>query len=158
MKKVYYFLFAFVPTLIGYIYSIFIIKILSIPFLGSLIFYLLPFTVLLLWFWVGRKFVQTKTTAFCAILIGNSVGILSLLLYVWQFIILSDQQRIFFLAGLSQHFSSIVGLLTAKVAVFFEPQKGVVGLVIMTGIQVIGLIVMVLVFAAGFFYEKRKVR
>lgn len=116
----------------------------------------MPFTVLLLWFWIGRKFVQTKIPAFYAIFIGNSVGILSLLLYIWQFGFLSDQQRNIFLAGLSQHFSSTIIFLTAKIAVLFQPQKNVIDSTTFTSIQIIGLLVMILTFTAGFFYEKKR--
>lgn len=157
MKKAYYFLFACAPVLVGYIYNITLMGMLSITFLGSLIFYVLPFAMLCFWFWVGQKYSQLKIPAFCTILIGNSMGILSLLIYIWQFVFLSDQQRNLFLAVCSQYFSAAISFLTAKVAVLFEPQKNVIGSVSATGNQIIGLIVMVLVFTAGFLYKKRRV-
>ena len=158
MKRACCFLFPLTPTLIGYIYNLILIPLLSVPFLFSLVFYVLPFAMLFYWFWAGRKYAQAKGSALISILIGNSIGILSLLLYIWQFVLLSDQQRNLFLAGLSQYFSSPIVFLTMKVAVLFESQKYAIGSTTAVATQIIGLFVMLVVFAVGIFYEKRKTR
>lgn len=156
MKRVFYLLFIFAPALIGYIYNSMLIKIIFIPLFGTLIFYLVPFAMLIFWFWVGQKFAQTKLNIFPAVLLGNSIGIISLPVYIWQFVILSDQQRILFFAAFSQFFSISINYLTLKIAVLFEPQKNYIGSVTLTASQIIGLITMLLVFTVGFIYKKKK--
>jgi len=152
MKKPYLIFFVFIPTLIGYFYNI-----LFIPALASFLFYILPIFMLYLWFWVGGKFAQMNIKAFPSILIGNSLGIVSLIIYFWQFSIVAEGQRNLTLAGLSQAFSASLGMYIVNLALLIQPEKNVVGHTTIALIQVLGLILMILIFTIGYYLNKRKI-
>ena len=63
----------------------------------------------------------------------------------------SDDTRNLFLAGLSQCFTASGPIfLTARIAILFEPQKNVIGQASATAMQVIGAVLMIFIFAAGY--------
>lgn len=152
-KKLSLIIFAFIPTIIGYFYNI-----LFTPALASFLLYILPIFMLSLWFWVGGRFAQMNIKAFPSILIGNSLGIVSLIVYLWQFNMVSEGHRNLTLAGLSQAFSASTGMYIARLAILIQPEKNVVGHATITTMQVLGLIPMIIIFTIGYYFNKRKVR
>jgi hypothetical protein len=158
LRKSYLIIFAFIPAIVGYLYNFFLIQLLKIPSLITFLFYILPILILSFWFWVGGKFAQRNVKVFPAILIGNSIGIVSLLLYLWQFVFVSSDSRSLYLAGFSQDFSAGLSFFTARFAILFEPEKNVIGQATAIGIQVLGLLFMLIVFTLGYYLKKRKLR
>ena len=136
-----------IPVIAGYILNL----TLMIPGIGTLLFYLIPAVIMIFWFYLGNLYSQTSWHFVPAMLIGNAVGILSLLLYVWEFLLHSDDTRNLFLAGLSQYFTASGPiLLTARIAILFKPQINVIGQSSATAMQVIGVVLMIFIFAAGY--------
>ena len=119
----------------------------------------LPLLVLAFWFYLGRQYANTAWNAISSILIGNAVGIVSLALYVWQFIFETDETRNLSVAAFSQMFTAGTPMyLWGGIARLFETQPNYAGRTAMTALQVISLLVMMLVFAGGYFWQKKKCR
>lgn len=136
-----------VPVIAGYILN----SALLIPGIGMLLFYLIPAAIVVFWFHLGKLYSKTTWHFIPALLIGNAVGILSLLLYIWQFLLLGNDARNIFLAGLSQMFiTSGPTVLTIRIAMLFESQENYTGQTTMTGMQIIGVVLMLFIFAAGY--------
>lgn len=83
------------PLIYGILTSI------SVSLLSPLLIQIL-FTVL--WFWVGMKFSHLSGSKVKNFFEGNSLWLLSLLLYLWQFFLLSDETRNTFMAMFSQYY------------------------------------------------------
>ena len=150
MRKGILIILTLIPVIAGYILNL----TLMIPEIGTLFYYLIPVVIMGFWFYLGKLYSETTWHIVPALLIGNAVGILSLLLYIWQFLWNSDDTRNLFLAGLSQMFvASGPTFLTAKFAILFEPQKNMIGNATTTGIQIIGVVLMILIFAAGYIWS-----
>lgn len=151
MKGLRLVLFALSSMLIGYIYNLSFL----IPIIGILLYWLMPFAYLIYWFWVGGKFAESIRNPIIAIIYGNIFGIISLLVYVWQFTYLIDSQRNIWLAAFSQAFSSPISRITAKIGVQFEAKSGMITQASINVMQASGLILMVLVFAAGYLLKRK---
>ena len=152
MKKNRLILLIFVPILAGYLVNALIL----VPVLGMLLFYALPLLVSLFWFRLGCRFVHGGWRPLPAILTANAPGAVSLLLYLWQFLLETDETRSMFLAGLSQMFSASTPLyLFGRLAMLFESQPNYAGRTSMVAMQVIALVYMIMVFTAGVIREKR---
>ena len=102
MKKSELVLLTFVPVLVGYLIN----AAFFIPVIGTLLFYILPIVVLAFWFWLGSQYSKTDWGMVPSILIGSATGVLSLALYLWQFLGQSDETRNMNLAVLSQMYSA----------------------------------------------------
>ena len=91
-----------------------------------------------------------------AMALANVPGVSSLLLYLWQFLLETDESRSMFLSGLSQMFSASTPLyLFGGLARLFESQPNYAGRTSMVALQVIAVVYMAAVFAAGVVREKR---
>jgi hypothetical protein len=123
--------------------------------MGTLLFWLMPFVYLIYWFWVGGRFAESIRNPIIAIPFGNIFGIISLLVYMWQFTYLTDTQRNIWLAVFSQVFSAPVLWITGKIAVLFEAESGMITKTSMNVMQISGLILMVLVFTAGYLLKRK---
>ncbi len=155
-KKFYLLIYIVAPSVLGYLHNLFYLKGISIPIINYIYMYALPFLMVYFWFWVGGQFAQNKIKVFPSVLVGNLVGIVSLLVYFWQFALIPDNQMNLFLASKSQHFSSLVSIYVARIAVLFEPDKNVIGSVSFYAMQIIGLVLMIIVFTAGYFYKIKR--
>jgi hypothetical protein len=152
MKKFALVLLSFVPIVVGYIVNITLL----LPVIGMLSFYVLPLLTTAFWFYLGRQYVRTGWKPVSAIVIGNAPGIISLFVYLWQFLLVTDEARNLTLAGAAQMFSaSAPTWLLARIAILFENQPNYIGNVSMVALQVISLIYMILVFSAGVLWEKK---
>ncbi len=138
-----------VPILTGHIINWSI----SLATIGTVILYIVPLAVVVFWFWLGTRYSKTNWKPIVAILIGNLTGILSLLLYVWQFLLVSDENRDFALAGLSQMFTTSVPVyLYSSIVGLFANLFG--GNYMLT-IIVIALIIMIIIFTLGYLFGKK---
>jgi hypothetical protein len=108
----------------------------------------LVFTVF--WFWVGIKFSHLSGNNIKSFIIGNSIWILSFLLYLWQFVLLNDESRNLFLALISQcYMLSFIWSGTKLTLLFSDVLHG-------TTITIISYLSMLLVFSLGFIVDKIK--
>ena|GEM_PF-3106202 len=156
MKRWKHILIAFVPSLIGFAlnYSFF----LSVG-LFSLFFTLSPFAVLFIWGFTGHQFAKWKTSMPYAILVANSVGILSLLLYIWQFVrLVVNEIQPTWLSSFSLMFSDPIAILSTGIVLPFrhviESEPNFIGSATALWIQIAGLVIMLLVFTLGFILGK----
>lgn len=153
MKKSLLILLTFVPIAVGWLIN----ALLLVPRVGMIAFYFLPLLVLAFWFYLGRQYANTAWKALPSILIGNAVGIVSVVLYVWQFIFETDESRNLSVAVFSQMFTAGTPLyLWSGIARLFETRTNYAGRATMTAMQVIALLVMILVFTGGYFWQKNK--
>ena len=154
MKKSVLILLSLIPVVVGWLVNILIM----VPVIGMAGFYLLPMLTTVFWFFLGKQYAR-KWKAMPAVLIAHTVGICSLLIYLWQFLLETDVTRNLTLAAFSQMFSASAPLyLIGKIAVFFESQPDYVGSASMVAMQVIGLVYMVIVFSVGVYLEKKRTK
>lgn len=153
MKKFVLILLTFVPILVGYLINSTVL----VPVLGIFMLYVVPLLVLVFWFFLGSMYSKTDWNAAVSILIGSATGVLSLALYLWQFLLESDETRNMFLAALSQMYSaSTPTYLTVKLAMLFETQPNFIGSATYTAMQVIAVILMAAIFTAGYFWGRKR--
>lgn len=145
-------LYALSPVIIGYLYNLLVL----VPGLGSLLFWCVPFLLLIYWFCVGRKFAVGINNPVIAIIIGNIFGIISVLIYYWEFIILTDVQRNLWLAGFSQCFSATISPITSKIGILFETEPYTITQTTINLMQFTGFILMVFIFSIGYFVNYKR--
>lgn len=143
-----------VPVLTGYMLN----RTVLIPGLGTLLYYLLPCVVFVFWFYLGSNYSKSGWNVLQSAMIGNWAGFLSLLLYLWQFLLCDDGSRNLLLSALSQCFASNTILVTAKLALLFESEKNAVTQASITAMQILGLLLMVFIFSAGYAFGKARNR
>ena len=137
MKKSVLILLSLVPVVVGWLVNILIL----VPVIGMAGFYLLPLLTTVFWFFLGKQYAH-NWKAVPAVLIAHTVGICSLLIYLWQFLLETDATRNLTLAAFSQMFSASTPLyLIGKIAVLFESQPDYVGSASMVAMQVVGLVI-----------------
>lgn len=145
-----YFL-AFTPIIISFFFRL----ILQIPVIGTIWLYAAPFTMLVYWAWVGSVFREKIKSPIRAILIGNIFGIILLLIYVWQFVFLSEGLRSLTFAYLSQLFSLPLEFITMWIGLLLEADAEVTTIITTNAVQFIGFALMVIAFIIGYFIKKR---
>lgn len=152
MKKSILFLLTFVPVIVGYLVN----ALIMIPVIGTAGFYLLPLFTTIFWIYLGKQYARRYRTI-PALLIAHAVGFCSLLAYLWQFLLETDETRNLTLALFSQMYSASTPLyLLGGIARLFESQPHYAGRTTMAALQVIALIYMIIVFSIGIYLEKRK--
>lgn len=98
-KKFYLLILICAPSIIGYLYNLFYpIWILSISIINYIFLYGFPVLMVYFWFWVGGQFALNNIKIFASVLIGNLIGIVSLFVYFWQYVLIPDNQMNPFLA------------------------------------------------------------
>ncbi|MBQ3535036.1 MAG: hypothetical protein IJA56_07760 [Clostridia bacterium] len=154
MKKSVLISLSLVPVVVGWFVNILIL----VPVIGMAGFYLLPLLTTVFWFSLGKQYAR-KWNAVPAVLIAHAVGILSLLIYLWQFLFETDTTRNLSFAAFSQMFSASTPLyLFGRIAMLFESQPNYAGRASMVAMQVIGLVYMVIVFSVGVYLEKKQTK
>ena len=139
MKKIILILLTLVPILIGWLINVFI----YVPKVGMALFYVLPFVVLVFWFWLGRQYAKTDWSPLSAIIIGSASGLISLVLYIWQFHIITEEARNILIAALSQmYFAAVPEWIFARSGIYIV-------------IHIIALVLMIAVFAFGYITWKK---
>lgn len=131
-----------IPFVYGFVSNTFMLII--PPLLSQLVF-------AVFWFWVGMKFSSLGGNKVKNFLFGNSIWLLSFLLYLWQFAILDDERRNMFLAGISQYYMLPFIWSGTKFSLLFT--DSIHG----TTITIISYLLMLLVFTTGFIVGKIKV-
>lgn len=155
MKKSILVLLTLVPVIVGYAIN----WLLSVPGLSVLPLYLLPLLTTVFWFYLGRQYAKTDWNAVLSVLIGNAVGLVSLLLYIWQFLLETDETRNIVLAVLSQMFMAAVPTyLFGRIPNLFETQPNYAGIATMTALEVLSVVFMMIVFVCGYVWQKRRYR
>ena len=153
MKKALLLLGMLVPVAVGGLVNL----LLPVPGLGAVCFTLLPLATTVFWFFLGRQYARAPWRGPLAIVIGNAAGIVSLLLYLWQFLGKTDETRNTIVAVVSQLFSaSIPSYLTGKAALLFPSSPNYVGSEAKVALQVIALVYMLVVFTCGYAWGRRK--
>lgn len=151
MKKWVLVLLTFVPVAAGYLLNLTIL----LPGMGGFLYYLLPIVISVFWIWLGGRFANASWKTVPALLIGNATGIVSLLVYLWQFLLESDATRVMVLAAASQMFSaSAPYFLLARFALFFESEPNTITMASAVALQVLSVLYMVILFSTAFFLEK----
>ena len=152
MKKSVLILLTLVPVIVGYLVNVLIV----VPIIGTAGFYLLPLCTTAFWVYLGKQYAR-KWKTLPAVLIAHIVGVCSLLVYLWQFLLETDETRNMTLAAFSQMFSTATPLyLFGGIARLVESQPNYAGRATMVAMQVIALIYMMIVFCIGIYMEKRK--
>ncbi len=143
---------SFIPIIVGYLVNILIM----VPLIGMTGFYTFPILATICWFHLGKEYAK-KWKTLPAILIAHALGIISLIIYLWQFLLETDVTRNMFLSGFSQMFSASTPLyLLGFIARFFESEPNYAGRASMVALQVIALVYMIIVFSIGIYFEKKK--
>lgn len=137
----------FIPFLWGYIINILVWK---VSIIGDLYFRLnivWETIFILFWFWTGTKFAQYNSNKVKAYIIGNSIWLLSFLVYIWQFILLSGESRSFRLAGLSQHYIAGIVFISKKIIRLFT------NTISSETVIILSYSLMITIFTTGFIYR-----
>lgn len=130
-----------IPLIYGFVSNTFMLIIPSI--LSQLVF-------AVFWFWVGIKFSCISGNKVKGFFIGNSVWLLSFLLYLWQFVLLDDESRNLLLALISQYYILPFIWSGTKLSLLFTD------VIHGTTITIIAFLSMLLVFTVGFIVGKIK--
>ncbi|WP_054954731.1 hypothetical protein [Paenibacillus dakarensis] len=121
----------------------------SIPFSGMLL-WTLNIGFVLFWFWGGRQFAKLSMNKVYSYLLGNSLWLLSLLLFLWQSVALDGASQNLAIAGLSQYYMLLMLMIGTQIhltyAVEIDPVE----------ITLISYAVMLVVFTIGFIYQTVK--
>lgn len=140
-----------VPIVISYIINLLI----SIGFnmdssrllsIATILLRFWAFVGMIYWFFVGKWFRNLEIPKVKSFILGNSLWFISLVFYIWQFLLLDDGQRNFFIAGISQHYPlGFVSISSTIIGVFTNRIDGNV-------VTMVSYLIMLIVFAIGFIY------
>ena len=120
---------------------------------GSFFYYCLPLAVLVFWFWLGCQFSKTTWSFWPSMLIGNMSGILSLILFVWQFFGHNDAIRNMFIAGLSQGFlCSTPMYLLSRISIMFDSDPNTIDIYDQLYVYIVSVVLMMAIFMLGYYY------
>lgn len=152
MKKSKVTLLVLSPIIIGILFNFLII----IPGLSSILMYGGPIFFILYWGIVGGMFNEYMESSLKATLLANLGGIISLIIYIWQFVFISDDKRSILLALLSQGFSAPLSILTVRFGLLLENSPNEITSVTMLTAQFCGLLIMMIIFLIGFSVKKKR--
>lgn len=110
------------------------------------------FSFILFWFWAGNVFARLDRKKIINFLFGNSLWAISLILYIWQFKIVSETSRNVQIAVISQLYMTLIIPIVGSIARLFNDTIQI------TNIIIISYVLMFLIFAIGFFYRNIKNR
>jgi len=112
--------------------------------ISETLLFLWKYVALVFWFWVGRQFGNLRTGKIVNFILGNSLWGVSLILFIWQFIFVSDVNRNFFIARISQNY--ILGFVywgSKAIDIFTNTINT-------TKVGIIAYLMMFIVFTGGF--------
>jgi len=112
------------------------------PLIFSLIF-------LGFWFWVGMKFAKLNIGKVYGLIIGNSLNIISFILFMWSFFMVSDANRNIFIAGFSQIYAIPTLSISARIYLLTNPE------VLTNEYVIISYMIMSIIFTLGYFFEAK---
>jgi len=141
------FILVMLPLFLGWLFNHAIVY---LPISGVLM-WILNIGFIVYWYWVGKKFGQLKLNRLFSFLIGNIIWIISFMLFIWQFIVVDDSNRNFFLAGISQYYILFTIMFPTKLVALFTD------VLHSTQIIVTSYIFMLIIFLIGFIYGAARV-
>lgn len=116
------------------------------PLVGHIVF-------LAFWVWVGMRFAQFNGSSLKNFAWGNSLWLVSFLLYLWQFVLVDDANRNMVIAFISQCY--VIPFVVSGTQIYLLFNDGGIDL---TNITIITYIFMLVVFMIGFVWGKVKQR
>ncbi|MRH41474.1 hypothetical protein GH741_02155 [Aquibacillus halophilus] len=123
------------PLIYGFISNTFML--IFPPFLSQLV-------LAVFWFWIGIKFSSFSGNKVKSFFIGNSIWLLTFILYLMQFVLLDDESRNMTIAIISQYYMlSFIWSGTKLALLFTDALNG-------TTIIIISYLFMLLIFTIGF--------
>ena len=141
----------FYPSLLGFLYTQ---AATFFPSVFSVLYFFAPVLLFAGWFWAGSRYAVRIKNPALAILAGNSLGLLSLAIYLWQEFLAPE--RVNWLQQLAQYFSAALLPLTVGLVAQFSPEVDGVTQVSNTALQCAGLVLVALAFTGGYFYRRNK--
>ncbi len=121
----------------------------SCLWLYKILYYSIPVLLLVFWFWAGRWYARQFSGLWAAVLAGNAWGILSAVIFTWQFVLVPAEEQNLFLAFVSQLISIAFLPWTVRLAprgdVFLSPLI----------YEYASLLILLAAFTAGSIYERR---
>lgn len=104
------------PIVIGFFYYVMI----QLPIIGTIWMYAAPFTVLYYWGWVATIFRSRFKSLLKTMLCMNALGIVTYVLYIWQYAFIEEGAQIPVLALLSQLYTVSLGFITTWIGVLID--------------------------------------
>ncbi len=138
--------YALVPSLLGWLWE------LSVGVSG----FLSTLTTLLLltvWYWAGWRYAVRIRNPIAALLAGNSIGLLSLGIYLWQEYGAAVKNVV--LQGLSQKYGASLTMITVRIVMRFSPVVDGVTQVSNTALQIVAFLLLAALFAVGYFSHRK---
>lgn len=138
--------YALVPSLLGWLWEL---SVGVSGFLSTLI------TLLLLtaWYWAGWRYAVRIRNPIAALLAGNSIGLLSLGIYLWQEYGAAVKNVV--LQGLSQKYGASLTMITVRIVMRFSPVVDGVTQVSNTALQIVAFLLLAALFAVGYFSHRK---
>lgn len=96
------------------------------------------------WFYVGRKFGSLNMAPIKSFILGNIVWGIFLIIYIWQFVVLDDASRNFYLADIPQHY--VLGFVTVGTSIMTMFTRNIHG----SFVIFISFLFMIIVYSVGF--------
>lgn len=144
MRKNKHLFIVLAPFLLGWLFNIIIYV---MPFFGATSMWILNLGFVLLWFWGGRQFAKLSMKKIYSYLLGNTLWLISFLVYVWQFVLLDEASRNFAIASLSQYYMLFTIIIGTQIQLMYS------SVINSTEIVIISYLVMLFVFTLGFIYQ-----
>lgn len=153
MKKANLFILTFVPLIAGC--SVQMAG--TAKNFGTAVLLIVPLLTTVFWLWLGTRYARSSWGLTASVLMGNAVGILSLLVYLWQFLLETDQTRNMVLASVSQMFTlSTPTFLLYKIIILLRAGQFDAVQASNTTLEVISVIYMTAVFLCGYLAENHR--
>lgn len=106
--------------------------------------FLWKYVSIIFWYWVGKQFGVLKTGKVKNFIFGNALWGVSIVLFIWQFIFVSDVNRNPFIAGLSQSYMLSFVYISSRILSLFTNSLDSIT------IGIVAYIIMLVVFIVGF--------
>ena len=138
--------YALLPSLLGWLWEL---SVGVSSFLSTLITLLL----LTVWYWAGWRYAVRIRNPIAALLAGNSIGLLSLGIYLWQEYGAAVKNVV--LQGLSQKYGASLTMITVRIVMRFSPVVDGVTQVSNTALQIVAFLLLAALFAVGYFSHRK---
>lgn len=151
MKRYLVFLLMFVPSLLGWLADLLLT---AAPSAGQLILWGFTFFTLVVWYFAGAVFASEWKNPLLAIPAANGIGLLSLLLFLWQEYLTPEKNPAF--QAVTQYFSGGITMLSLQLSSFFGKEVDGMLQVPMTAVQIVGFLLLAVIFSVGYLTARQK--
>ena len=110
------------------------------------------------WYQVGKYFAGQIKNFIAAVVLGNLIGIISFLLFSWQVVFITAEKQSLSLINISRAFSAPLTNIVIKVTGIFAKDQIPFIENLSVSYQAIGLLLMMLVFYAGWLNGRKKIQ